>query len=31
VTAITEQLSGTSFSKSQVSALTGRLDAELTA
>jgi transposase-like protein len=29
VAAITEQLWGTSFSKSQVSALTGRLDAEL--
>jgi transposase-like protein len=31
VAAITEQLCGTSFSKSQVSALTGRLDAELAA
>lgn len=31
VATITEQLCGTSFSKSQVSALTGRLDAELTA
>ena len=31
VAAITEQLCGTSFSKSQVSALTGRLDAELSA
>ena len=31
VAAITEQLCGTSFSKSQVSALAGRLDAELTA
>src|SRR5438045_8379369 len=31
VAAITEHLCGTSFSKSQVSALTGRLDADLTA
>lgn len=31
VAAITEELCGTAFSKSQVSALTGRLDAELTA
>jgi putative transposase len=31
VAAITEQLCGTSFAKSQVSALTGRLDAELAA
>lgn len=31
VAAITEQLCGTSFSKSQISALTGRLDAELAA
>ena len=31
VAAITEQLCGTSFSKSQVSVLTGRLDAELAA
>jgi transposase-like protein len=31
VAAITEQLCGTSFSKSQVSALAGRLDVELTA
>ena len=31
VASITEQLCGTSFSKSQVSALTGRLDAELVA
>jgi putative transposase len=31
VAAITEQLCGTSFSKSQVSALAGRLDADLTA
>jgi transposase-like protein len=31
VTTITEQLCGTSFSKSQVSALAGRLDAELAA
>jgi putative transposase len=31
VAAITEHLCGTSFSKSQVSALTGRLDAEVTA
>jgi putative transposase len=31
VAAITEQLCGTAFSKSQVSALTGRLDAEVTA
>jgi transposase-like protein len=31
VAAITEQLCGTSFSKSQVSALSGRLDAELSA
>ena len=31
VAAITEELCGTSFSKSQVSALTGRLDAELAA
>jgi len=31
VAAITEQLCGTSFSKSQVSALTGRLDADLAA
>ena len=31
VAAITEQLCGTSFSKSQVSALTGRLDVELAA
>jgi putative transposase len=31
VAAITEQLCGTNFSKSQVSALTGRLDAEVTA
>ena len=31
VAAVTEQLCGTSFSKSQVSALTGRLDADLAA
>ena len=31
VAAVTEQLCGTSFSKSQVSALAGRLDSELTA